>query len=325
MKVLLTGASGFVGSHILDSLRSRNIPVALLLRPAANKTFIQQHLSSVEIRSGSITAPETLHSALTGITHVIHCAGCTRARNIAEFYEINQIGTRNLIAAVNATPGISRLVHISSLAAIGPATSAKPARENDVPAPVSEYGKSKLAAETEVRTTCRIPFVIVRPPGVYGPRDYGFLSLFKSIKSHVLPRPTVNQSLSLVFVKDLADAALTCLDHANSSGKTYFVAGNEIVTSRDLADEIASLIGTWTIPVPLASGVLWLACFFQEGLSRVTGKAHLLSMQKLAELRAPGWVCDASLIQRELGFECRTKLKAGLSATLQWYVQNSWL
>jgi nucleoside-diphosphate-sugar epimerase len=339
MKVLLTGASGFVGSHILDCLRARNIEVVLLLRPTAEKKFIKEHVGAglvgaglgvehtggVEVRQGSIMEEEGLGRALEGITHVIHCAGLTRARKVSEFYEVNQVGTRNLVKAVNAAKGISRFVHISSLAAIGPGTAGKPAREDDSPAPVSEYGKSKLAAETEVRTQCRVPFVMLRPPGVYGPRDYGFLSLFKAVRSHVLPRPSVNQWLSLVFVKDLAEAAVTCLEHPNAAGKAYFVAANEVVTSRELTEEVASQMGSWTVPLPLFSSVLWLACLFQEGVSSVTGKAHLLSLAKYAELRAPGWVCDPSLIGRELGFECKTKLKAGVAATLQWYVQNSWL
>ena len=250
MKVLLTGASGFVGSHILDCLRARKIEVVLLLRPTAYKKLIKEHVGAglvgaglgVEIRQGSIMEGEGLGRALEGITHVIHCAGLTRARKVSEFYEVNQVGTRNLVKAVNAAPGVSRFVHISSLAAIGPGTAARPAKEGDSPSPVSEYGKSKLAAENEVRTQCRVPFVMLRPPGVYGPRDYGFLSLFKAVRSHVLPMPSVNQSLSLVFVKDLAEAAVTSLEHPNAAGKAYFVAANEIVTSSEIAEEVASQV-----------------------------------------------------------------------------------
>ena len=126
-------------------------PPCLLLRPTSNRRFIASHLPDVELRSGSIGDPESLRQAMAGVTHVIHCAGATKAGRLAEFYDTNQAGTRNVVSAVNAQAGqVQRVVHISSLAAAGPAVPEKPAREDDPPQPVSEYGKSKLAGEMEV-------------------------------------------------------------------------------------------------------------------------------------------------------------------------------
>ena len=317
MKVLLTGASGFVGSHILDVLRARNLPAAILLRPTSSKRFIQPHLPCVEVRLGSITEPSSLPPALTGITHVIHCAGCTSAQPVSHFYEINQHGTRNLIEAVNAPQSsVQRVVHISSLAAAGPALPSCPAREQDPPRPVSEYGKSKLAGELEVRDHCRAQFVILRPPVVYGPRDAEFLRLFKAVKAHLRPLPSGRQALSMVFVKDLAQAVVACLDHPAAAGKTYFVATPEVASARTMAQEIAAQTNVWTLPLPLPAAFLWLACFAQEMASRLTGKANVLSLQKFAELRAPGWVCDPALLRREIGCECTTTLQKGIAETL---------
>ena len=188
MKILLTGASGFVGSHILDSLRRRGLPTVLLLRPTSNKRFISEHLTDVELRSGSIDDLESLRKAMDGITHVIHCAGATKAANAAGFYAVNQIGTRNVVSAVNERTGqVQRLVHVSSQAAAGPASQENPAREEDAPHPVSEYGKSKLAGEEEVKNHCRVEHVILRPPAVYGPRDVEILCLFQAVHRHLLP------------------------------------------------------------------------------------------------------------------------------------------
>lgn len=143
MKVLLTGASGFVGSHILDALRARDITVTLLLRPSSGRELIAHHLPGVEVRNGSITDPASLPAALEGISHVIHCAGATKASRKQDFYEINQIGTRNVVTAANAkaTP-LKRLLQISSLAVTGPATAAKPARETDPLKPLSDTAKA---------------------------------------------------------------------------------------------------------------------------------------------------------------------------------------
>lgn len=327
MKVLLTGANGFVGSHILDALQARGIPTAVLLRPSANQRFMAPHLSRVAIRLGSILDPVSLREALQDATHVIHCAGLTKALRVAEFYEVNQGGTRRLIEAVNQRRDqIQRVVHISSLAAAGPATPACPAREADPPQPVSEYGRSKLAGELEVKENCRTGFTVLRPPAVYGPRDGEFLRLFKAVRSHLRPRFSGGrQALSFVYVKDLAEAAVTALTHPAANGQTYFVAAPEIITARELADGIAVQSQTWTVSLPLPTAILWPVCVLQEILSRLTGRANVLSRQKYAELCARAWVCDPSKMRQELGFECGTDLKKGIAATLRWYREEGWL
>jgi nucleoside-diphosphate-sugar epimerase len=326
LKILLTGATGFVGSHILDSLCGRGLATVLLLRPTSNKQFIASHLPDIELRSGSIGDPQSLRQAMAGITHVIHCAGATKAGRLAEFYDANQAGTRNVVSAVNAHAGqVQRVVHISSIAATGPALRQKPAREEDAPQPVSEYGKSKLAGEMEVTNHCRTDYVILRPPPVYGPRDAELLRLFRAVKIHLLPRLSGAQALSLVFVRDLAEAVMTCLTHSAAAGRTYFVASREVVTARTIAEEIASQMKVWTLPLPLPTALLWPMCLAQELASRLTGKPNVLSLQKFAELRAPGWVCTPTRLERETGSTCATTLKAGISETLSWYRQHNWL
>jgi nucleoside-diphosphate-sugar epimerase len=326
LKILLTGASGFVGSHILDSLRARGLPAAILLRPTSDRRFIEPHLPRVEVRSGSIGDLDSLHQAMAGVTHVIHCAGATKALRVSEFYAVNQRGTRNLIEAVNAQSGrVERLVHISSLAAAGPAVPEQPARESDTPHPVSEYGKSKLAAETEVGQHCRSGYVILRPSAVYGPRDAEFLRLFRAVKHHLLPSVSPRQALSLVFVKDLAETACNCLNHPAAAGRTYFVAGREVVTARALAEEVKAQMNVMTVPFVLPALALWPVCLAQEVLSRLTGKPSVLSLQKYAELRAPGWVCDSTLLERETACRCPITLKQGVAETLAWYRQHHWL
>jgi nucleoside-diphosphate-sugar epimerase len=282
-------------------------------------------LSGIELRTGSIDDPGSLQRAMADITHVIHCAGATRASRIAGFYEVNQAGTRNVVNAVNQQGRIQRLVHISSLAAAGPAQPEKPAREQDPPRPVSEYGKSKLAGELEVRDHCRTEYVILRPSAVYGPRDAEFLRLFQAAKCHLLARLGGGQALSLVFVRDLAEAVVTCLDHPAAAGKTYFVAGREVVTARRMAEEVAAQMNVWTLPLPVPLALVWLMCLAQEIRTRLTGKPNVLSIQKFAELRAPGWVCDPTLLERDTGCVCPTTLKTGVAETLSWYREQHWL
>jgi nucleoside-diphosphate-sugar epimerase len=327
MKVLVTGANGFIGSHILDSLHARGRATVALLRPASNQRFIQSHLPRLEVRVGSLGDTQSLDAALRDVTHVIHCAGCTKALSKSEFYEVNQAGTRNVVEAVNRQQGrIQRLVHLSSLAAGGPASPNQPAREDDLPHPVSEYGRSKLAGEREVRGACKTEYVILRPPAAYGPRDEAFLPLFKAVKAHLLPRfGGGRQTLSLVFAEDLAEAVATCLTHPAVAGKTFYVASGEVTTARAVADEIAGQMKTWTLPFSLPTAALWPLCCLQETLSRLTRRPNVLSRQKYAELRAPGWVCDPTKLRQESGFAGGTTLQNGMAKTLDWYRREGWL
>jgi nucleoside-diphosphate-sugar epimerase len=326
LKVLLTGASGFVGSHILECLHAHQISTAVLLRKTSSTTFLGTQLERTEVRNGSIEEPESLLRATEGITHVIHCAGRTRALSSSEFYQTNHAGTRHLVDVVNAQATvIERFVHISSLAVCGPATPASPANENSPLRPVSDYGKSKLAGEQEVREKCRVPFTIIRPPAVYGPRDLGFFSMFAAIKRHLRPRPKKGQALSIVYARDLAEAVVNCLTSRVTAGQTYFVASPEVVSGRGMAEEIARQMEGWTIPLPMPAWLLWAICLVQQSLSQLTRRASLLNLQKYAELRAPGWVCSPAKLQAETGFVCQTTLRQGISHTLEWYRREHWL
>lgn len=264
MKILLTGANGFVGSHILDSLQVRGIATAIVLRPDSNRRLIESHLPHVTVRTGSLNDPDSLGAAMQDVTHLIHCAGCTKALRASEFYEVNQTGTRHVVEAVNRqSERIQRLVHISSLAAGGPASQARPAGEDDPPHPVSDYGRSKLAGEEEVRKACKPDYVILRPPAVYGPRDTGFLPLFKAVQNHVLPRfGGGRQQLSLVFAKDLAEIAVTCLTHPAAAGKTFYTASPEVTTTLYANGRNRAPNGNVDAAAPVANGGAVAAVLF---------------------------------------------------------------
>lgn len=327
MKVLLTGASGFVGSHVADLLVTRNIPAAALLRPRASRAFLAGALPRLEIRPGSLDDPSSLEQALADITHVIHCAGATKALDEAGFFAVNAAGTRHLVDAVNRRgPGIQRLILVSSLAAAGPGTAVRPRREADAPSPVSVYGRSKLAGEEVVRSGCRSSWTILRPPAVYGPRDAEFLRLFRAARNHLRPRfGGGRQELSLVHVADLAAVILDSLALPAAHQGTFFVGSPEIVTARSLAEQVSAAIGTWSIPLPLPRATLWAACHWAEFVSRVSRRPNVLSAQKYPELTTPGWVCSVEDLHRRLGLSCPTRLSAGLAATRDWYHRHDWL
>lgn len=325
MNILLTGASGFVGSHVLDCLMQQAIPTRILLRKTSSDRFIAEHRSAVQVCDGSIGQRESLNAAMEGVTHVIHCAGLVKALRVREFYDVNQIGTRNVVEAANAA-GVQRVIHVSSLAAAGPGIASAPILEADPPQPVSEYGRSKLAGECEVTQRCQPEFVIIRPPAVYGPRDGEFLRLFKAVKSGFLPDIGCGrQALSLVFVMDLARVIVDCLRLPAVANNVFFAANPEIKTAREFGEVVAGELQVRPIRLPIPVPLLWPVCWGQELISQITRKANVLSAQKFAELRAPGWVCDGSKLKNELGLECPTALAEGVRRTALAYREDGWL
>ncbi|MCP5524030.1 MAG: NAD(P)-dependent oxidoreductase [Verrucomicrobiales bacterium] len=321
MRVLLTGASGFVGSHLWDGLTAPDCEVTLLLRNPDNRHRATQSSPGLRVVRGGLADGGALREALEEVTHVLHCAGATKALRPAGLMAANQQGTRNLVQAVNERRDrIERFVLISSLAAGHPATSVSPAREDDPSDPQSAYGRSKLAAESEVREGCLVPWTILRPAAVYGPRDTEFLPLFQAAARGLAPVfGGGKQELSLVHVKDLAETTLTALTHPDARGDTINVASPEIVTARDLALGIGAALGTRPRPVSLPWWLLESVCMAQTVWSRCTGRPTILGNGKFRELSAPGWVADTTRLRERLGDLCRTPLEAGLQQTAAWY------
>lgn len=325
-QVLLTGASGLVGSHVLDVLRAQGWRVVLLLRPRSDRAFIQAHLGEVEVCEGGFEDPTALDRALTGVTHVIHCAGATKALRHRDFFAANQLAVRHLVAAINRQGNVRRLVHFSSLAAAGPSTRLAPHSERAPARPVSVYGRSKLAGEQEVAEACRCEFTILRPPSVYGPRDREFLRLFKAVRLGIKPVfGSGTQELSFVYVEDLARATVHCLTAPSAARKTFFAAERGIFTARQFADRIAEAMGRSAFLLRLPVQLLLLAGVAQDLLSTVTRRPNVLSRRKYPELRAEAWTCDGSRLQLETGFVCRTGLAEGLARTREWYARERWL
>ena len=327
MKVFLTGASGFVGSHVLDSLLSGHHEVSILLRRTSNTRFISQHLPTVSVHFGSVGDVSALIKAMRGTEALIHCAGRTKAVHSSEFYQVNQAGTRNMVMAANACrESVRRLVYISSQAVSGPGVPARPAEETGDPHPVSLYGRSKWLGEAEIRQHCLVPWTILRPAAVYGPRDTEFLPVFKKVKQRIMPLLSgAKRPLHIIYGPDVAVAVLQCLGEDRAVGGTYHVAAEPPCTDEEFMEEIAAQLQVRPVRLRIPRAGLYLASVIQGILSRATGRPNMLSRQKLPELLAPGWVCSTEKIRRDLGFTAPTSLQEGVRRTIEWYRGEGWL
>jgi nucleoside-diphosphate-sugar epimerase len=316
--VSLTGATGFLGGHIADACRRRGWRVRAIVRPGNRKPLP----GDVDVREARLTSREDLASAFDGSEAVIHTAGLVRAAR-GEFFEtVNVDGTRAVVEAANAAQ--TRLVHLSSLAAMGTGTADRPVREDDDPHPLNAYGRSKLAAEGVVRERARMPWIILRPCAVYGPGDRGFLPLARLARRGFFPLATsASTPFSFVYVEDLAAAVVSALDSAVSE-EALFIAHARSHTAeallRGLAHELARSYRPWRVPHVLLSAVAMAG-----DLQWLTGRAPLLDSARLVELSAEGFVCDVSRARERLGFLASVDLPEGLTRTVRWYRERGWL
>jgi nucleoside-diphosphate-sugar epimerase len=315
--LLVTGATGFIGGHLIESVDGA---VRCLVRRSVSLPGGRGSVSSVR---GDLATGAGLDEALADVDTVIHLAGATKVLRPGDYYAGNARATENL-ARRAAGRGI-RFVHVSSLAAAGPSLGRAPVAEDDLPHPVSHYGKSKLEAEQIVRAL--LPdAVIVRPPVVYGPRDTDVLQMLKSVAGGwQLEIGGGERWFSAIYVKDLVEGILAAARAPQAAGRTYFLSHPKPGTWGDLAAVAGRVMNRkprrLSLPVPAAAAVGWCA----EMWARATGKPGIISRDKIAEARYTRWTCDAGRAARELGFEARTSLEEGLARTLAWYKEAGWI
>ena len=330
MIAVITGSSGFIGSHLVEALLARGHTVRALVRedtpaPALDARVQRSVVDLLDDRSVREA------DVWEGATHVYHLAGVTKRRTLAQFRAGNVLPTANLLAAAVARAGASppHVVIVSSQAAAGPAPALeRPVREDDRPRPIEGYGRSKLEAETVAHLhEDRLPITIVRPAAVYGPRDRDFLRVFRlaarSVALHAVPR---DNAFSIVHVSDVVAALLAAAEHPAAAGRTYFVANQAPTTWRALYDEIAraaSARRTLELQLPLAA--LAVAGAAGDVVNALTGWHTLANGNKTRLARPRWWVCDASRARGELGWSASVPLQQGVRETYLWYLEAGWM
>ena len=324
VRVLVTGATGFIGAALAEGLVARGDRVRALVR-ATSRTAALERLG-VELARGDVCDPSTLGTAVDGCDVVVHLAGAVKAIRSREFFLANGEGTLHVAEACARAARPPRLVYVSSLAAAGPASGGRPRSEDDPPAPVSRYGESKLAGERAVRALAgQLEACIVRPPIVYGPRDSELMpQLLRMARLGVVVRAGPEKRYSLVHVSDLCDGIVAVVDRGRSvgrdgSGGTYFLDDGESHSWDEIALAACSAAGrrARVVRVPeLTSALLVGGATLVAALTR---KASILSFDKLREMREPTWTCTSERARRELGYAPRFPLAEGMANAVAWF------
>ena len=325
-RVLITGASGFVGFHLIAEALNNNLDVFAAIRESSNV----DHLKGLNV---TFTYPD--FTSITSLQkeiaenkydYIIHAAGITKARSAKEYNDINAGYTNNLAQAV-AESGIplKKFVLISSLAAVGPLNNLNGIiNAGTPPAPITAYGKSKLLAEEKLKNFCNLNYTILRPTGVYGPRDKDIFIFFKQLANGIEPYiGNKEQKLSLIYVTDVAKAAMKSLHGGNK--KTYNLSDGNFYDRYRIAVITKGLLNKKTLKIHLPVNFVKFIALVAEKFSSLRNKASVLNTEKLNELMAVNWNCDIEPAKTDLGFYPEYNLELGIKAALSWYKANKWL
>lgn len=331
MKILITGASGFIGSFIVEEALKRGLDTWAAIRKSSSREWLQdERIHFIELNLSSKTQlVEQLRDQ--NFDYVVHAAGVTKCLNKADFHRINTEGTKNLAEALlEVGMPLKRFVFVSSLSIFGAIKEQQPYEaicENDSPQPNTEYGRSKLAAEHCLETLAeRLPYIILRPTGVYGPREKDYFIMAKSIKQHSdFAVGYKRQDITFVYVEDVVQAVFLALEKGKN-GRKYFLSDGEVYQSATFSNLIHEALGRpWWIRITAPVWVLRIVTFLGEYIGRITGKVTALNNDKYNILKQRNWRCDIQPAIDELGYQPKVQLEEGVKKTIQWYRDHKWL
>jgi nucleoside-diphosphate-sugar epimerase len=334
-RALVTGGTGFIGSHLVEALHARGESVRCLVRRSANTQRLQS--LGVELAYGDLQDRAGLETAMQGVETVYHLAGVTKSFRSEDLWLANETGAGNVAEACARSANPPRLIVVSSLAAAGPSPADRARREPDPTSPVSQYGQSKRAGErAAARFASDLPISVVRPPIVFGEGDRDFYRMYQPILkfgTHPIPgfRP---QRFALIHAQDLVAGLLLVADRGQSlepgddpaAQGYYFLAFDEQPLYADLGRMIAQSIGRSRVrTVRLPSPFTWAAGLLGETVGRVRKVPMIMNWDKAREALAGNWTCDTTRARDELGFRPAKSLAERLDETTAWYRSRGWI
>lgn len=333
-RILITGASGFIGSFLVEQALYKNYQVWAGVRNSSSREYLKdKRIQFIELNFGDKKKlKEQLNEFITQsgkFDYVIHNAGVTKCLNPEDFDKINFQYTANLIDVlqeINAVP--EKFVLMSSLSSYGTGdeTNYTPIKLTDTPNPNTAYGRSKLKAEQYLQSTKDFPYIILRPTGVYGPREKDYFMMIKTVKSGLdISAGFKPQHLTFIYVRDLTDIAFIGLE-STISNRAYFVADGDVYTDKEYTQLIKETIGkkhVLNIKVPL--WLLKTVSVIAESISLLTKKPSTLNRDKYRIMKQRNWECDIRPLVNDLNFSAKYNLKKGLEESVQWYKDNKWM
>lgn len=327
MITLITGAAGFIGSHLAEELTARSRKVRCLVRESDNLDYLKG--LGAEFAFGDLADKDSLKKAVEGAGIVYHLAAIARPMAIPDrlYFKVNADGTRNLLEAC-VGKNLRKIIHMSSISAVGPSKGGRPVSETSLPDPVDVYGKSKLAAEKivfEFVKNYNLPVVLLRPPVVFGPRDFEVLKFFKIIKKRFFPvRENSQGRFEFCYVRNLVQACLLA-EEKGEIGQIYHISNERPYTVKEIKEEIALALGVKPFRIFLPDWLLKTAGWAMEILGGLFHFRPPFSKNTVVWMTSDFWVSDISKAKEKLGYCAGYSLKEGIEETVKWYKDNNLL
>lgn len=329
-KILITGASGFIGSFLVEEALNRNYETIAGIRSSSSKKFLNN--AALQFIDLDYTNEITLDNTLKQYTekfgrfdYIIHNAGLTKANKNEDYFSVNYDNTRKFVEALirnNIVP--EKFVYISSLASFGPSLSLEPISSKQLQQPLTAYGRSKLKAEQFLHSTPNFPFVIINPTAVYGPREKDAFLLIQTIAKNLeIYIGNKNQMLSWVHVDDLVNAIFIGLE-STATNKNLIISDTRIYTPKEFNAIIKGALNKKTLSFTIPKFILQSVTNVFELVGKMKGQVPILNKERLKEFEAFNWSVDSTEII-DLGFTPKYNLENGLPHTIQWYKENGWL
>lgn len=334
-RILITGASGFIGGFLVDEALRRGYEVWAGIRPSSDRSHLQDpRIHFLELPysdTGKLTQVIADHVQKEGAwDYVIHNAGLTKTTDKQRFFEVNAENTRRFLDALAPVPHRPRkFLLMSSLSSfgIGDERGFTPFRLDDLQRPNTAYGQSKLLAEQYVRRQESFPYIILRPTGVYGPGERDYFVEIKAVQAGWdLKAGFTPQRITFIYVEDLARAAFLCLEKEGLENREYFVADGDVHTDGSFALLLQELLGKkHVVHARLPLGLVHAACITVETFGRFLYRGFLFNSDKYLILKQRNWICDIEPLCRDTGFRPEYNLRQGLTKTIAWYREHGWL
>lgn len=326
-RVLITGASGFVGYHLIAAALSSGLEVFAAVRPSSNISHLKEFdIQYTHLDFGNVEALKT-ELAAKNYQYIIHASGITKAKTKEEYEEVNAGHTKNLaVAAMSAGIQLEKFVFVSSLAAMGPLTNlADEIEDNSAAHPVTNYGASKLLAEKYLTEIKDLPLIVIRPTAVYGPREKDIFILFQTISKGLEPHiGKFKQQISFIYVTDLARIIVDSLFSAVTN-RYYNVSDGGVYDRYALAEGVKKALQKRTLKFHLPVAAVAALAALMERLYKNSAASPALNKEKMNELTAINWACSIANVKKDLGFKPHYNLEAGILETVNWYKTNKWL